>query len=727
MSYPSDNGQFHREQPDQFSPRTNSSGTPRGAGSGSAPNTHRSSSGNTPRDDRFYTPRSLGGGTPRTARSNSTDQEFASPRERPYQDSKSDGGGGYPPQCQPYYSHQSAGGGGGPGSEGYGTPRSGFNGVAPQQNGGQIYATSHMQQPSPRLSSLSSTMSPRQQQYQDQLYQQQYQQQQQQAQMQQEQRVQEQLNYQRQLNQQQQSGQAPFSPVHSVGSGIAGPGHGPSGPVHGYGSQHSHSPYANPGGAYSNVEEHAQNRSYDRHQSHQQQQPHQRQFSPAGSPRTYVQHPGQASGSGTHLHADAPQIQIPSFQSSFGQTVQQQNSPTPGSASNSISPSRAGGGYSSNNSVGSAPRGEMMSADEKYSHSQSSYSDPRYTQAQGQQFQSGDKAYIEHPQHPQYQPPQHQVPSQQYQQQRNSPLPHQQDQHQGGMYHSDSKQPQYYTQKQHQTHQQQQHYPPTQTQQLVSSNYPQDAAYHQHQQYEAENKHVYTQSPQPQYPPVVAADYKNGPVYSHQVQGQVQGLEQGYNQNHSSHSYQGSEYDQNHSYHNHSGGGDQQQQQQQPQPQYSQPQMAYGIGNQVNASSVRSNEPLNYDVTPDRETVEADQMDALEAAGLTETDVEDVFSSARHGRVEEIEKLLDQGIPVDIRDSHGNTLLTIACQNGNKRVAKAVLRRSADINARNYKGNTPLHYCFSYGYGDTLGNYLIEKGADAEAINNAGKLVYDGI
>lgn len=84
----------------------------------------------------------------------------------------------------------------------------------------------------------------------------------------------------------------------------------------------------------------------------------------------------------------------------------------------------------------------------------------------------------------------------------------------------------------------------------------------------------------------------------------------------------------------------------------------------------------------------------LAAAGIDETDIDDIFSFARHGRIEEIERLLTKGIPVDVRDTYGNTILITACQNGNKRVAKAVLRRGADINARNFKGNTPLHYCY---------------------------------
>ena len=69
-----------------------------------------------------------------------------------------------------------------------------------------------------------------------------------------------------------------------------------------------------------------------------------------------------------------------------------------------------------------------------------------------------------------------------------------------------------------------------------------------------------------------------------------------------------------------------------------------------------------------------------------EMDVEDIFSYARHGRIADVERLLDKGIPVDVRDVHGSTLLIIACQNGNKKVAKSVLRRGGDINSRNHKG-----------------------------------------
>lgn len=101
--------------------------------------------------------------------------------------------------------------------------------------------------------------------------------------------------------------------------------------------------------------------------------------------------------------------------------------------------------------------------------------------------------------------------------------------------------------------------------------------------------------------------------------------------------------------------------------------------------------------------------------------VEETFSLARHGRAEDVEKRLSEGFPVNARDENGNTLLGVSCQNGHKRVAKSCLRHGADVDARNHRGNTALHFCFKYGFGNTLGAYLISKGADANIPNLAGK------
>jgi len=105
---------------------------------------------------------------------------------------------------------------------------------------------------------------------------------------------------------------------------------------------------------------------------------------------------------------------------------------------------------------------------------------------------------------------------------------------------------------------------------------------------------------------------------------------------------------------------------------------------------------------------------------------QDIFSFARHNRVEEVESLLDRGVPINVRDKYGNTILSIGCQNGHKRILKLALRRGADINCTNHRGNTALHFCFKYGFHTTLGAYLISKGADVTLRNEEGKMFSEG-
>lgn len=59
--------------------------------------------------------------------------------------------------------------------------------------------------------------------------------------------------------------------------------------------------------------------------------------------------------------------------------------------------------------------------------------------------------------------------------------------------------------------------------------------------------------------------------------------------------------------------------------------------------------------------------------------------------------LMRSGVPADVRDDHGNTILLVACQNGHKRALKVALRRGADINAKNSRGNTALHFFYAFG------------------------------
>ena len=87
-----------------------------------------------------------------------------------------------------------------------------------------------------------------------------------------------------------------------------------------------------------------------------------------------------------------------------------------------------------------------------------------------------------------------------------------------------------------------------------------------------------------------------------------------------------------------------------------------------------------------------------------------------------MEELLLRGVPIDTIDENGNQILAIGCQNGKKKIIKMALKYGGDINAQNNGGNTALHFCMKYGFGETLGQYLISKGADVNIRNNEGRL-----
>lgn len=101
-----------------------------------------------------------------------------------------------------------------------------------------------------------------------------------------------------------------------------------------------------------------------------------------------------------------------------------------------------------------------------------------------------------------------------------------------------------------------------------------------------------------------------------------------------------------------------------------------------------------------------------------------IFSRARHGRLNDVQTALDGGMNVNSRDNMGNTLLHIACQNGNKKLVKMLLRRHADINTANTNGNTSLHFCFMYAYYG-MAEYIMSKGADGALRNQQGQTPKD--
>lgn len=51
-------------------------------------------------------------------------------------------------------------------------------------------------------------------------------------------------------------------------------------------------------------------------------------------------------------------------------------------------------------------------------------------------------------------------------------------------------------------------------------------------------------------------------------------------------------------------------------------------------------------------------------------------------------------------------------------MAKLALRNDANINHQNINGNTALHFCYLFGFGQTLGKFIIEQGGDENILND---------
>jgi DNA repair exonuclease SbcCD ATPase subunit len=125
--------------------------------------------------------------------------------------------------------------------------------------------------------------------------------------------------------------------------------------------------------------------------------------------------------------------------------------------------------------------------------------------------------------------------------------------------------------------------------------------------------------------------------------------------------------------------------------------------------------------------VEREEFAEREREQMGVPDTETVFVQARNSRTKKVEDSLNLGFKVDTEDDKGNTLLILACQNCNKRLAEMLLIRGANVNHQNSQGNTPLHYALAFDTEGQLGEYLIEHGADDTIENIDGLSPYDGL
>lgn len=96
-----------------------------------------------------------------------------------------------------------------------------------------------------------------------------------------------------------------------------------------------------------------------------------------------------------------------------------------------------------------------------------------------------------------------------------------------------------------------------------------------------------------------------------------------------------------------------------------------------------------------------------------------LFDLARQG-ADVLLDLVDAGLPVDLADDAGNTLLMLATYHGHAELTEGLAERGADVNRLNSKDQAPLAGAVFKDETDVI-RVLIEHGADPDAGNPSAR------
>lgn len=97
-----------------------------------------------------------------------------------------------------------------------------------------------------------------------------------------------------------------------------------------------------------------------------------------------------------------------------------------------------------------------------------------------------------------------------------------------------------------------------------------------------------------------------------------------------------------------------------------------------------------------------------------------VFDAARQGDADQLAGWLDQGLPVDLTNHRGDTLVMLASYHGHLEATRVLLAHDADVERHNDDGHSPLAGAAFKGHLAML-ELLLEHGANAESRSPDGK------
>ena len=91
-----------------------------------------------------------------------------------------------------------------------------------------------------------------------------------------------------------------------------------------------------------------------------------------------------------------------------------------------------------------------------------------------------------------------------------------------------------------------------------------------------------------------------------------------------------------------------------------------------------------------------------------------VFDAARSGRTDDLAAYVDAGVPVNLTNDKGDTLLILAAYHGHPATVEALLQRHADPARVNDRGQTALAAAVFRQSAETV-RHLLAAGADPDA------------
>lgn len=91
-----------------------------------------------------------------------------------------------------------------------------------------------------------------------------------------------------------------------------------------------------------------------------------------------------------------------------------------------------------------------------------------------------------------------------------------------------------------------------------------------------------------------------------------------------------------------------------------------------------------------------------------------LLDAAREGDAARLASYVDRGVPVDLSDADGSSLLMLAAYHGHAEAVRVLIERGADVDRLNDRGQAPVAGAIFKGEDEVVG-LLVAAGADLDA------------